>query len=549
MHRHCLTLVRIAAALTVLTQFAATVCAQQPADTTDVRVMAWNIWHGGREDGEEVGPKRVIDVIKNSGADLVAMQETYGSGELVAKGLGFQFQPRGTTVSIHSRYPVLEDLAVPTEGLCVGALIELPNKTRVAFYSIWLPYSAEIWLEGTRDTSKPETMLAACKASHQSLLKMWAAIETRLSADKYQDVPIVIAGDFNSMSHLDYGEIGWDQYDAVIKWPTSTVLTNQGFTDSYRACNPRIDRNADSTWTPRFPSQHQDRIDFIYHRGARTRAVTVAPTTSRVIREHQPRFPSDHAALMSTLRIASQQPPDPDDVALRVVSYNIKHGAGMDNRVDLQRTANVLKKLRPDFVGLQEVDLRATRSGKQNQANELAAMLNMHPGFGSFMNFQGGRYGMAVLSRYPLVHVESLRLPNGNEPRVALIAEARLPTGDTVLLVNVHFDWVGDDKFRFAQASKLAAHLQAQAKPFILLGDFNDGPDSRTLALFDKIAHRTQKPKNDRLTFSSTKPVKEIDFIFCAPIDAWQVNRVEVITEPMASDHRPVLAELTLRAR
>jgi endonuclease/exonuclease/phosphatase family metal-dependent hydrolase len=234
---------------------------------------------------------------------------------------------------------------------------------------------------------------------------------------------------------------------------------------------------------------------------------------------------------------------------LRVVSYNIKHGAGMDNRVDLQRTANVLKKLRPDFVGLQEVDLRATRSGKQNQANKLAAMLNMHPGFGSFMDFQGGRYGMAVLSRYPLVHVESLRLPNGNEPRVALIAEARLPTGDTVLLVNVHFDWVGDDKFRFAQASKLAAHLQAQAKPFILLGDFNDGPDSRTLALFDKIAHRTQKPKNDRLTFSSTKPVKEIDFIFCAPIDAWQVNRVEVITEPMASDHRPVLAELTLRAR
>ena len=549
MHRHCQTLVRIAAALIVLAQFAATVCAQQPADTTDVRVMAWNIWHGGREDGEEVGPKRVIDVIKNSGADLVAMQETYGSGELIAKGLGFQFQPRGTNVSIHSRYPVIEDISVHKEFQCVGALIELPNKTRVAFYSIWLPYSAEIWLEGTRDTSKPETMLAACKASHQSLLKMWAAIETRLSNDKYQDVPIVIAGDFNSMSHLDYGEIGWDQYDAVIKWPTSTVLTNQGFTDSYRACNPRIDRNADSTWTPRFPSQHQDRIDFIYHRGARTRAVTVAPTTSRVIREHQPRFPSDHAALMSTLRIASQQPPDPDDVALRVVSYNIKHGAGMDNRVDLQRTANVLKKLRPDFVGLQEVDLRATRSGKQNQANELAAMLNMHPGFGSFMNFQGGRYGMAVLSRYPLVHVESLRLPNGNEPRVALIAEARLPTGDTVLLVNVHFDWVGDDKFRFAQASKLAAHLQAQAKPFILLGDFNDGPDSRTLALFDKIAHRTQKPKNDRLTFSSTKPVKEIDFIFCAPIDAWQVNRVEVITEPMASDHRPVLAELTLRAR
>jgi endonuclease/exonuclease/phosphatase family metal-dependent hydrolase len=549
MHRHRQHFVRTAAALAVLIHLAPTICAQELAATTDVRVMAWNIWHGGREDGKEVGPKRVIEVIKNSGADLVAMQETYGSGELIAKGLGCHFQPRGTNVSIHSRYPVIEDISVHKEFQCVGALVELPNNTRVAFYSIWLPYSAEIWAEGTRDTSKPETMIAACKASHQSLQTMWAAIEARLADDKYQDVPIIIAGDFNSMSHIDYGEIGWHQYGTVIKWPTSTVLTNQGFTDSYRACNPRIDRNVDSTWTPRFPDQHQDRIDFIYHRGARTRSVTVSPTSSRVIREHKPRFPSDHAALLSTLRIASQQPTKPRDVAVRVVSYNIKHGEGMDNRVDLQRTANVLKALRPDFVGLQEVDLHATRSGKKNQANELATMLDMHPGFGSFMDYQGGRYGMAILSRHPIVHVESLRLPNGNEPRVALIAEARLPTGDTVLLVNVHFDWVGDDQHRFAQATKLAAHLAAQEKPFILLGDFNDGPDSRTLALFDKIAHRTQKPENDRLTFSSTKPVKEIDFIFCAPSDAWQVGRVEVITEPMASDHRPVVAELTLLAR
>ena len=230
-------------------------------------------------------------------------------------------------------------------------------------------------------------------------------------------------------------------------------------------------------------------------------------------------------------------------------SYNIKHGAGMDGRVNLQRTANVIKKLNPDFVGLQEVDLNVARSGKRNQANELAAMLNMHPGFGSFMNFQGGRYGMAVLSRHPLIHVESLQLPNGNEPRVALIAEARLPTGATVLLVNVHFDWVKDDKFRFAQASKLAAYLKAQAKPFVLLGDFNDEPDSRTLALFDKVAHRTLKPKEDRLTFSSTEPSIEIDFIFCSPKESWQVGDVKVITERMASDHRPVVAELTLRAR
>ena len=113
-HQHFL---RVSAALAALTQFADPINAQQRADIADVNVMAWNIWHGGREDGKEVGPKRVIDVIKKSGADLVAMQETYGSGDLISSGLGFQFQPRGTNVSIHSRYPIIEDISVLDTGL------------------------------------------------------------------------------------------------------------------------------------------------------------------------------------------------------------------------------------------------------------------------------------------------------------------------------------------------------------------------------------------------------------------------------------------------
>jgi len=512
--------------------------------------MAWNIWHGGREDGKEVGPQRVIDVIKDSGADLVAMQETYGSGELIAKGLGFHFHPRGTNVSIHSRYKVLEDISVHKEFECVGALVELPNKTQLAFYSIWLPYSAEIWAKGTRDTNKPETMLAACKASHVSLQAIRDGIKKRLSDAKYDNVPVVIAGDFNSMSHLDYGYVGWDQYETVVDWPTGHVLIDEGFVDSYRACNPRVDRAVDSTWTPRFPEQQQDRIDFVFCRDSRTHGAVVTPVASKVIRDHKVKFPSDHAAVVSTVRVTKQTSADANKPQpVRVVSYNIKHGHGMDGKVDLARIAAVLKKLQPDFVGLQEVDLVCSRSGKTNQINDLAEMTSMHPGFGSFMKYQGGHYGMAILSRYPLRNVESLRLPGGNEPRVALLAEAQLPNGSSVLLVNVHFDWVRDDKYRFAQASLLAEHLATVKTPFILLGDFNDDPDSRTLALFDKLSLRTQKPKEDRFTIPSDKPSREIDFIFCAPAKSWQVGRVEVITEPVASDHRPVVAELTFRSR
>jgi endonuclease/exonuclease/phosphatase family metal-dependent hydrolase len=170
----------------------------------------------------------------------------------------------------------------------------------------------------------------------------------------------------------------------------------------------------------------------------------------------------------------------------------------------------------------------------------------MHWAYGKFMEFQGGGYGMATLSRHPILRREEVRLPDGNEPRVALVTEIELPGGHRVLVVNVHFDWVRDDEFRFAQASHLARYLDNVEIPWILVGDLNDQPGSRTWELFHARAVEARKPEGDRLTFSSTDPRREIDFIFAAPAERWEVGRVEVIHEPMASDHRPVLAELRL---
>lgn len=256
-------------------------------------VLAWNIWHGGREDGEEVGPERVVEVIEESGADLVAMQETYGSGELISSALGFHFHPRGTNVSIHSRYPIVADVSVFEEFKCVGAVVELPAGDHVAFLSIWLPYDAEIWEQGTREGKSREELLAACSSSAADLEQILARLGPRLAEVGFADVPVVLAGDFNSMSHLDYTETAREQYGHVIDWPTSRVITRQGFRDAYRALHPRVDRARDRTWTPRFPEQQQDRIDFVYDT---LRHMRVAD--ARVIDRHPPRFPSDHAALL-----------------------------------------------------------------------------------------------------------------------------------------------------------------------------------------------------------------------------------------------------------
>lgn len=237
----------------------------------------------------------------------------------------------------------------------------------------------------------------------------------------------------------------------------------------------------------------------------------------------------------------------PSPTELCLVTYNIKHGRGMDDVVDLNRTAAVLRLLRPDIVGLQEVDERATRSGGVSQAERLGQSLGMQHAFGKFMDFQGGAYGLAVLSRFPIVRSSILQLPEGNEPRVAIVAEVRLPDETMMAVVNVHFDWVEDDRFRFAQAELLSKYLDSLSMPYVLMGDFNDVPESRTLSLFRATAIEAAKPAGGNLTFSSTKPDREIDYIFFAPAAAFRAREVRVIDERVASDHRPVLAVLERR--
>lgn len=518
-------------------QASAPATASRPSD--ELSVLTWNIWHGGREDGDVAGPERVGAILSGCGADLIALQETYGSGEILAELTGFHFHERGTNVSILSRFPVVEDISVHEPFQCVGALVERPSGERVAFYSIWLPYSAEIWEVGTRDVNDRDAMIAACEASAESLTKMHAAIEERVKRID-GDVPIVIAGDFNSMSHLDYGEVGLDQYGVSIPWATGRLLSEARFLDAYREANPAIDRRADATWTPRFPRQSQDRIDFVYYRAPKWRVLG-----SSVLR--RPRsgletdWPSDHAAVLATF---GPQRPAPKEI--RALSYNIKHGTGMDGQRDLARAGAVIETLTPDFVALQEVDLAAKRSGFKNQVRALGARLDMHPAFGGFMDFQGGRYGMATLSAHPITRVESLRLPDGNEPRVALVVEAELPGGQRVLVVNVHFDWVRDDAFRFAQAETVRDFLADAELPWLLLGDFNDSPDTRTLALFRAVGDELAKPDGASATFPSDKPTKEIDFAFRSRDAFWGTGHAVVVDEPVASDHSPVLARIQL---
>jgi endonuclease/exonuclease/phosphatase family metal-dependent hydrolase len=546
-----------AAALTALLSLLATTPSPgtPPATTTGAPadrpfvVATWNILHGGREDGADVGPARVAEVLKGSGADVIALQETYGSGELLAKKTGFHLHARGDNVSILSRFPIVEDLSVDDPFRCVGALIALPDGSRAAVYSIWLPYAIDIWLPGSRAGKTADELAAACAPSAETIDRIERAIRERLSDARYASVPIFLAGDMNAMSHLDYAEANRDQFGIPIAWRTTSILAERGWRDAMREMPGVVDRKATRTWSPRFPEQEQDRIDMIHYRDPRRPAAFRAYATGHMdnltVDGSPVPFPSDHALVFACFRRLVV-----DDRArpIRVVTANMRHGRGMDDELNLERFAARLGSLDADIIALQEVDLGVARSNGVNQARSLGSRLGRHAAFGSFMPLGDGYYGCGILSRFPIVATRSIRLPDGNEPRVALEVDVRLPDDSVLTVINVHFDWVDDDAFRFAQAERVAEHIRSRGGTGILLGDFNDGPESRTLTLARSVASEAAKPRDARLTFPASEPTVEIDYIFTWPKDAWTAESTSVVDERLASDHRPVLAVLRRRA-
>ncbi len=229
--------------------------------------------------------------------------------------------------------------------------------------------------------------------------------------------------------------------------------------------------------------------------------------------------------------------------SLSVLSYNIKHGRGMDGKVDLPRIAKVIRSVSPDLVALQEIDRNCTRSGAVDLTSELGNLLGMEGRFGEFMDFQGGEYGMAVLSKFPIIEHQVHPLPTGAEPRCAL--EVRVNAGSKfgeISFVGIHNDWTRED-FRVSQCKALLDKLDNLQIPVILAGDFNAGRESESVRLLCRSGFEILA-KNKVNTFPSTLPKVEIDFIMSRGLKNKKFTH-SVIDERIGSDHRPVLIEFT----
>lgn len=231
---------------------------------------------------------------------------------------------------------------------------------------------------------------------------------------------------------------------------------------------------------------------------------------------------------------------------VRVLTYNVHHGEGTDGKLDLERIAKVITDAKPDVVMLQEVDRNTARTKKVDQAAELGKRTKLKAVFGKAIDFQGGEYGQALLSRADLtaVKVHPLPMKKGQEARVVL--EAHVDLGGSLpalTLFGTHFQH-DNAATREEQAAKVNELFGRQAGPAVLAGDLNATPDSLPLKTLGERWAVAKAFGGKTPTIPADVPKEQIDFVLYRPAGRFKVVEVKAIEEKVASDHRPVLAVL-----
>lgn len=248
----------------------------------------------------------------------------------------------------------------------------------------------------------------------------------------------------------------------------------------------------------------------------------------------------------STTSLAQQ---DIDNARIiKVLSFNILHGATTQGNFDLDAIAKVIIDADPDLVALQEVDFKTKRAKGYDLATELGWRTKLAPLFGRAMPYDGGEYGEAVLSKFTFLQSRAVNLPYspGNEPRTALEITTLLPSGDTIAFIGTHLDHLNEDTDRVLQARELNRVFMKNTIPTILVGDLNDIPGSRAMNILEEYWTPSYNMENPLPTFPSTNPNKKIDYVLFSPSSRWRVLSTVVIQDSIASDHCGYLVTLQL---
>lgn len=225
-----------------------------------------------------------------------------------------------------------------------------------------------------------------------------------------------------------------------------------------------------------------------------------------------------------------------------LMSFNIRNATGMDNRRDLDRTARVIKREKPETVAVLEVDSVTGRSGGRYILGELARRTGMDDYYAPAIDYDGGKYGIGILTKARPIAVHRMALPGREEKRALLMMEF-----PDYVFIATHLSLTEEDRMESARIIRqLVETMNEKGKPVFVAGDLNDHPGSPVInalgqggaQLLDAAAH----------TFPADKPNETIDYIIMYPADKAgnALKSSRVVNEPAASDHRPIVAKVRI---
>lgn len=241
--------------------------------------------------------------------------------------------------------------------------------------------------------------------------------------------------------------------------------------------------------------------------------------------------------IASVLGAKAQQ----EENTIRMMSFNIHNGIGMDGQADYGRIAAVINQSSPDVVALQELDSATLRNDGKDLIKELANRTLMHRIYAAAIDYQGGKYGIGILSKEKPLNHRIISLPGQEEKRALLLVEF-----DKYVFCCTHFSLTEAD--RLASVPLLLAQLTEVDKPVFVAGDFNAEPESATIKLLKEKFRPLLNTKNK--TSPADEPKEYLDYIFGynGSGNGYTVVQSAVINESMASDHRPIYADVRLKA-
>lgn len=287
---------------------------QIQAQPATFKVVAWNILHGGNDIPN--GPDNVIRILKGIDPDIVLMVETYGSGERIADSLGLNFHlvaPEGTSLdeksinlSIMSRYPLGERIDSEYPFYLGGREI-LINEQRIRLFSNWFYYLP--WYdEPEKQGMTAEELLAwESNGKRNEMLQKVLPYFRNYVADA-DSIPVILGGDMNSPSHLDWGEETKDMHNGlIVPWYTTRILEDLGFVDSFREINPDPISHPGITWNSK-GKRDEHRIDYIFYTRPGLKAIESESYQAYLgepitIKGNSIPYPSDHGIVITTFRI------------------------------------------------------------------------------------------------------------------------------------------------------------------------------------------------------------------------------------------------------